>query len=272
MYILCSPRQQSQWSTISASEQTQIFSLTEGRSKPRNWPKAVLQSAVSGRAWSHLEDLEVSMGGKICQDRDSKTNYHTPGNTQNIFKWFAEQLLLLLCTVRTQEPFYHLWSSCSTSFQLQPQCPTLICQTNHIGKQTPLWCFCISGQSLPGRIMWVKCSEALQLPKTFTSPALEKCTGFSRRSNSKVTSNWSRCEVWINGLLRPINQKQLLLVLSSHSNVVILWSRRHPDNLQSTFRHSLTSEELSSPLLKGLQEAHQPEVQRHSQTEAEEQL
>lgn len=209
------------------------------------------------------------MGGKICQDRDSQTNDHTPGNTQNTSKWYAEQLLLLLGTVRTQEPLYQWCSSCSTSFQLQPQCPPWSAkQTTLAGRHL----YGISGQSTPGRIIWVQCSEALQLPKTFTSPALEKCTAFSHKSNCKVASNWTRCEVWINGLLRPKNQKQFLLAVSKHSNFVIFWSRRHPGNLQSTFRLSPTWEDLSSPLLKRLQQAHQPQVQWHPKIEAEEQL
>lgn len=77
----------------------------------------------------------------------------------------------------------------------------------------------------------------------------------------------------MNGLLRPVNQKHLLLLLvSKHNNFVNPWSRRHPGSLQSTFTHSLTSGELSSPLLKHLQEAHQPEVERHTKIVAEEQL
>lgn len=212
------------------------------------------------------------MGGKIGQNRDSQTNDHTPGNTQNISKWYAEQLLLLLGTVRTQEPLYQLRSSCSTSFQLQPQCPPWSAKQYTLAGRHPYGASVFQDKAFQAGLCEYNALKHCSFPRPLPHLHLKNAPAFLIKSNCKVTSSWTWCEVWINGLFRPKNQKQLLLVVSKHSTFVILWSRRHPSNLQSTFRHSLTSEELSSPLLKRLQEAHQPEVQRHSKIEAEEQL
>lgn len=72
--------------------------------------------------------------------------------------------------------------------------------------------------------------------------------------------------------LKPVKQTQLLLPLvSKHISFVNLWSGRCSGSLQSTSAHCPTSE-LYLPLLKCLQKAHQPEVGRHTEIIAEEQL
>lgn len=237
-------------------------SRTNPEINPETGPQLLRSAAVR-------ESTKLSGRPLLRQRLSNKCLHYWPYS--EYIKVVAEQLQLLLWAARTKKPLYLLLSCCSSSFQLQPV-STLTCQANHVGRQTSLQWFHMSGQNFLGRrVHEQECCNFLR-PVGLLHMHLKNVQDFLIRANARykqLDTVWNLDE-WLTEASKP--EVITAAISIPHSNFMNLWSRRHPGSWRSTFTHRLTSEELSSPLLERLQEAHQPEVEWHTKIVAEEQL
>lgn len=137
-------------------------------------------------------------------------------------KWQYSECLKVICwaaaallwAARSQEPLYLLWSGCISSFQLQPQRPPWFAKQTTLAGRHP-YSVSIFQDSFLGRSTWPHALECCSFPRSvgLLHMHLKNAQDFLIRA----TSRYKQLDVMWNPdeWLRPVNQRQLLLLLVS---------------------------------------------------------